>query len=182
MVKTMPAVNFWTKERVMLPPFNYHGFHRVDFQSDDIIIGFMDFGSRTAETLTTDDIGFLTSYFFPPRQFEGAEFAYDIVGRAEVQTALPGMRDTFLRIKTVGGKTRVYEVCSECMFENSFLMDCTNEGYQTKCAECGAVLMLCDECQHLPDGTRVNKCDFRWIDKERGIGTCHRRDAKKLEK
>ena len=75
------------------------------------------------------------------------------------------------------GKVTVREVCAECGFENTLLRNCTVEGYQTKCAECGANLMLCDECQYAPDGSRVDTCDFRWIDQERGIGTCYRREG-----
>ena len=75
-------------------------------------------------------------------------------------------------------KVTASETCAECFFENSFLVDLEKEGYQAKCADCGADLMLCDACQHLPDGTYVDICDFRWIDQERGIGTCFRREAK----
>ena len=186
-MKKQPGVNFWTKERVELPPFNIHMFHRVDFRSDDVIIGFMEFGDRSPETLTADDVGFLTSYFFPPNSFEGTAFSYDIVGRDAVQTALPGMRDTFLRIRKSkakaehSGKVTVCEVCAECGFENSFLIDCAKEGYKTKCAECGADLMLCDECRRTPDGESVDLCDFRWIDRESGIGTCFRRGCRYYE-
>jgi len=61
--------------------------------------------------------------------------------------------------------------------ENSLLVDLEKDGYQTKCAECGADLMLCDECLHLPDGSRVDVCDFHWIDRERRIGTCFRQES-----
>ena len=73
-------------------------------------------------------------------------------------------------------KTTAYEACPECGFENTLLVDLEKDGYQTKCAECGADLMLCDECLHLSDGTRVNVCDFRWIDQARGVGICFRRE------
>jgi len=72
-------------------------------------------------------------------------------------------------------KTTAYEACPECGFENTLQVDLEKDGYQTNCAECGVALMLCDECLHLSDGTRVNVCDFRWIDRERGVGTCFRR-------
>ena len=98
-MKQKPGINFWTKEPVEALPFNIHMFHRVDFRNDDVIIGFMEFGDRSPETLTIDDVGFLTSYFFPPNSFKGTEFSYDIIGRDEVQTALPGMCDTFLLIR-----------------------------------------------------------------------------------
>ena len=71
-------------------------------------------------------------------------------------------------------KTTVYEACAECGFENSILIDCATEGYQTTCSECGEDLMLCDECKHCSDPVA---CDFRWIDRERGIGTCQRREG-----
>jgi len=61
--------------------------------------------------------------------------------------------------------------------ENSFLVDLEKEGYKAKCADCGADMMLCDACRHLPDGTYLDNCDFRWIDQERGIGTCFRREG-----
>ena len=102
-MKKWPGVNFWTQERVKLPPFNTHAFHRVAFQDEDVIIGFFTFGSRAAETLTIDDVGFLTAYFFPHVDFGSAALAYDIVGRDAVQSALPGMYDTFLRIRKGGG-------------------------------------------------------------------------------
>ena len=98
-MRTIQSVNFWTNESVRLPAFNIHGFHRVDFQSDDLIIGFFEYGNRTAETLTADDIRFLTSYFC---HFSDAELAYDIVGLDMVRSNLPNMRDTFLRISMVG--------------------------------------------------------------------------------
>jgi hypothetical protein len=101
-MKKRADLNFWTREPVDVPPFNVHTFHRVDFRSDDVIIGFHEFGDRAAETLTVGDVRFLTSYFYPPAQFEGAKFSYDIVGRDAVQTSLPGLRDTFLRIRKKG--------------------------------------------------------------------------------
>jgi len=102
-MKKWPGVNFWTKVRMELPPFNTHAFHRVEFQGDDVIIGFFEFGSRTAETLTIGDVGFLTAYFFPHVDFEAAALAYDIVGREAVHNPLPNMHDTFLRIRKGGG-------------------------------------------------------------------------------
>jgi hypothetical protein len=100
-MKTIQAVNFWSKEPVKVPVFNINGFHRVDFQNDDLIIGFFEYGNRTAETLTAGDIDFLTSYFC---KFIDAELAYDIVGRDAVRSNLPNMRDTFLRIRKVKNK------------------------------------------------------------------------------
>jgi len=97
-VKTKESVNFWTKAPVEVPVFNINSFHRVDFQNDDLIIGFFEYGNRTAETLTAGDIEFLTSYFC---HFSDAELAYDIVGRDAVRSNLPNMQDSFLQIRRV---------------------------------------------------------------------------------
>jgi hypothetical protein len=97
-MKTKQAVNFWTREQVMVPPLNVNWFHRVDYQNDGIIIGFFDYGSRTVETLTCGDIQFLTGFYCGNNHFTGVDLTYDIVGRDTVQNALPNMRDTFLRI------------------------------------------------------------------------------------
>ena len=100
-MKTIRSINFWTKAPVEVPVFNINGFHRVDFQNDDLIIGFFSHGNRTAETLTADDIAFLTAYYCQHNEFTGLELAYDMVGRDVVQSSLPDMRDTFLRIKRI---------------------------------------------------------------------------------
>ena len=96
-MKLSRSVNFWTKAPVEVPALNMNNFHRVDFQSDDWIVGFFKHGNRAAETLTADDIQFLSSYYC--QRNEG--LAYDIVGRDVVRDSLPDMRDTFLRIKKV---------------------------------------------------------------------------------
>jgi hypothetical protein len=98
-MKLNRSVNFWTKAPVEVPALNMNNFHRVNFQSDDLIIGFFKHGNRAAETLTADDMRFLTSYYCQHSEFEGAELAFDIVGRDMVRNPLPNMRDTFLRIR-----------------------------------------------------------------------------------
>jgi len=98
-MKKYPAVNFWTRERDELPMFNMNAFHRVDFQSDDIIVGFFTYGNRTAETLSEDDIEFLTAYFLPCYDFAEKVLTYEIVGRDEVHSSLLEMHDMFLRIR-----------------------------------------------------------------------------------
>jgi hypothetical protein len=109
-MKTIAAHNFWTKEPVEVTPFNTHGFHRVNFRSDDLIIGFFEDGilrdpskihngNRSAETLTDSDVEFLTGYYCRHNEFDNAVLAYDIVGRENVPDTPPGMRDTFLRIR-----------------------------------------------------------------------------------
>jgi hypothetical protein len=93
------ALNFWTDEPVEVPALNMNSFHRVDFQNDDLIIGFFEYGNRAAETLTAGDIDFFLTYYCKFSGLGGAELLYDIVGRDAVRNNLPNMRDTFLRIR-----------------------------------------------------------------------------------
>ena len=93
-MKTVPGINFWTKEPVKVPPLNIHGFHRAGY--GDVIIGFFTYGNRTAETLTDDDIRFFVGFFF---QGDDTGLSFDIVGRDAVHSRVGGMHDTFLRIR-----------------------------------------------------------------------------------
>ena len=45
----------------------------------------------------------------------------------------------------------VVEYCSECEHENEFRWNVEEFGYKAYCPHCGAVLMLCDECNHSDD-------------------------------
>jgi len=96
MKKLVRTVNFWTNEPVEVPVLNIHGFHRVGYRDGDVILGFFTCGNRTAETLTPDDIGFFTAFFFPSVE---AKLAFDIVGREAVDSPIAGMHDSFLRIR-----------------------------------------------------------------------------------
>lgn len=98
-MKMKQTINFWTKEPVEVPPLNIHGFHRVDFQSDHLIIGFFEFGNRAAETLTADDMRFFIGYYCKFSGLDGADLAYDIVGADVIHNTLPNMQDRFLRIR-----------------------------------------------------------------------------------
>jgi hypothetical protein len=98
-MKMMQAVSFWTKEPVQAPTLNINGFHRVDFQSDDLIIGFFECGNRSAETITDDDMRFFLMYYCMFSGLDGSAFLYDIVGLDMVRNHLPNMRDSFLRIR-----------------------------------------------------------------------------------
>ena len=82
---------------------NMNSFHRVDFKSDDLIIGFFKHGNRTAETLTADDMEFLLSYYGKFSGIDEAELSFDIADAGAVQNSLPGMHDKFLRIKKAAG-------------------------------------------------------------------------------
>lgn len=58
-------------------------------------------------------------------------------------------------------KSKVTEYCSECETEIELLHDIETEGYKVKCPNCGARLMLCDECQHRgKEGSYMNDCDY----------------------
>jgi len=97
MKKLLQTINYWTKEPAEVSPFNIHWFHRVGYRDGSVIIGFFTYGNRTAETLTEDDIGFFTGFFFP--SVEATELAFDIVGREAVDSPIAGMHDSFLRIR-----------------------------------------------------------------------------------
>lgn len=42
--------------------------------------------------------------------------------------------------------TEVTELCSECMSENTFQWDVSQDGYKAYCPHCGSRLMLCGIC------------------------------------
>ena len=79
-------------------------------------------------------------------------------------------------------KTMIYESCPDCGCENSVFVDCRKEGYKTKCSHCGNDLMLCNACAYDENGNHNNVCDFRWIDRENGIGTCFRRNEPYIQR
>ena len=65
----------------------------------------------------------------------------------------------------------VVEVCPHCASENLWRdLDVVKEGYKTTCNECGAEMMLCDECLHADDNP-CQKCDWHKVD---GRGVCFR--------
>ena len=54
----------------------------------------------------------------------------------------------------------VTEWCSECGQEVTFARNIKEGGYKAFCPNCGARLMLCDECQHRTGGERIGDCDY----------------------
>lgn len=54
----------------------------------------------------------------------------------------------------------VNEVCPNCDAEVELTWDVKRDGYKAYCPHCGAVLMLCDECQHRTGGKRTEDCDY----------------------
>lgn len=73
----------------------------------------------------------------------------------------------------------VVEVCSECGNEIFMRWDVSKDGFRSYCPHCGAVLMLCDECQHRDPNVDYadpehsgsdNDCD--WKSDFNGNGSC----------
>lgn len=65
----------------------------------------------------------------------------------------------------------VVEVCPHCGAENVYPMwDVNVNGYVAVCEDCGAEIMLCDECFHAEDNPN-RFCD--WCETECG-GKCFR--------
>lgn len=66
-----------------------------------------------------------------------------------------------------GCPVEVVEVCPHCDAENVYTNYCADLlGYRVTCKECGASILLCDECFHADDN-KNGYCD--WHD-----GTCFR--------
>lgn len=72
-------------------------------------------------------------------------------------------------------KTECVEICPWCMTENLYDdYDCEVEGYVVHCHECGAEIMLCDECLHNDDNPKMC-CDWQHkVMNGREYGLCFR--------
>lgn len=54
----------------------------------------------------------------------------------------------------------VAEWCPNCNTEIEMSWDVETLGYKAYCPVCGKRLMLCDACQHTPDGEYTDDCDY----------------------
>lgn len=57
----------------------------------------------------------------------------------------------------------VAEWCPNCNTEIEMVWDVETLGYKAYCPVCGKRLMLCDACQHTPDGEYTDDCDYNTV-------------------
>lgn len=57
----------------------------------------------------------------------------------------------------------VAEWCPNCNTEIEMAWDVEVLGYKAYCPVCGKRLMLCDACQHTPDGEYTDDCDYNTV-------------------
>ena len=72
--------------------------------------------------------------------------------------------------------TEAVETCPNCEADNSYPnWNPEKQGYVAHCMECGAEIMLCDECLHADDNPE-KKCDWRLEEDGAGreYGICFR--------
>lgn len=72
--------------------------------------------------------------------------------------------------------TECVEVCPHCDCENVFKnYDAVANNYKATCWNCGAIIMLCDECLHADDNKSM-RCDWhgRYAGNKIVYGKCFR--------
>lgn len=57
-------------------------------------------------------------------------------------------------------ENHVTEYCPNCETEIEMVWNVEQFGYKAYCPVCGERLMLCDECQHGPDGEFLDRCNY----------------------
>lgn len=58
----------------------------------------------------------------------------------------------------------IAEWCPNCNTEIEMAWDVETLGYKAYCPVCGKRLMLCDACQHTPDGEYTDDCDYKTVE------------------
>lgn len=86
-----------------------------------------------------------------------ADIAY---GGCDANKDIASYIQNFVRWMERETRTEAVECCPKCGGENIFPnWDVESQGYEAVCHECGAEMMLCDECLHADDNP-AGRCDW----------------------